>query len=103
MSLNDSHFDILVVLHPHAKHGYAMVQDIEKLHDGAYKPSIGMLYVGLQKLMTDGLIEDAPAPSDNTDPRRKFYQLTALGKATVHEEYKNRMDFLKRAKRLLTT
>lgn len=103
MSLNDSHFDILVVLHPHAKHGYAMVQDIEKLHDGAYKPSIGMLYVGLQKLMTDGLIEDAPAPSDNTDPRRKFYQLTALGKTVVHQEYKTRMDFLKRAKRLLTT
>ena len=103
MSLNDSHFDILVVLNPHAKHGYAMVQYIEQLHDGQYKPSIGMLYVGLQKLMTDGLIEDAPAPPDNTDPRRKFYQLTALGKSTVIQEYKNRMEFLKRAKRLLNT
>ncbi len=103
MSLNDSHFDILLVLHPHSKHGYAMVQDIEKLHAGAYKPSIGMLYVGLQKLMGDGLIEDAPAPVDNTDPRRKFYQLTPLGKTTVDQEYKQRMDFLKCAKRLLTS
>lgn len=102
MSLNDSHFDILVVLHPGAKHGYAMVQDIEQLHNANYKPSIGMLYVGLQKLIGDGLIEDAPAPADNTDPRRKFYQLTALGKTTVEDEYKHRMDFLKRAKRLLT-
>lgn len=102
MSLNDSHFDILLVLHAGAKHGYAMVQDIEKLHDGVYKPSIGMLYVGLQKLMADGLIEDALAPSDNTDPRRKFYQITPLGKSTVEDEYKKRMDFFKRAKRLLT-
>lgn len=102
MSLNDSHFDILLVLHPGAKHGYAMVQEIEKLHDGVYKPSVGMLYVGLQKLMGDGLIEDAPAPADNTDPRRKFYRLTPLGKSTVEDEYKHRTDFLKRAKRLLT-
>lgn len=103
MTLNDSHFDILLVLYAGPKHGYAMVQDIEALHNAEYKPSIGMLYVGLQKLMGEGLIEDAPPPADNTDPRRKFYQLTGLGRDTVVSDYKSRMDFLKRAKKLLVS
>lgn len=96
----DSHFDILLVLST-PKHGYAMAQDIEVLHNNTYKPSIGMLYVSLQKLLAEGLIEEAPSPPDNTDPRRRFYQLTESGRQKVTDELKSRQEFLKRAKRLL--
>lgn len=101
MKLPDSLFDILIVLSSSPKHGYAIAQDIEFLHGGGYKPSIGMLYVGLQKLMSEGWIEEISAPETNEDSRRKFYQLTPEGLNVVTEEFYRKKGYIDRINHLL--
>lgn len=86
MSLPNLSFDILVSLASGSKYGYLILLEIEKLHSGQYKPSVGMLYVALQRLMDGKLIrEDAP-PVDNKDERRQYYALTSLGASELQKE-----------------
>jgi DNA-binding PadR family transcriptional regulator len=70
---------ILVSLTDGPKHGYAMMEDIERLGGGRLGP--GTLYGALARLERDGWI--VPLPSDD---RRRPYQLTAAGAAIAREQ-----------------
>lgn len=72
---------IMVSLAGGPKHGYAMIEDIEKL--AGVKLGPGTLYGALARLEKQGFIE--PLPSDD---RRKPYKLTALGAATLQSQLK---------------
>jgi DNA-binding PadR family transcriptional regulator len=97
MSLPNLSFDVLLSLSSGPKYGYLMLTDIEQIHQGAYKPSVGMLYVTLQKLMDEGWVrEDAP-PADNTDVRRKYYALTASGLNTLSLEVQRKAQLVQQA------
>src|SRR5947207_3124039 len=69
---------ILTSLAGGAKHGYAMMEDIEALAGVRLGP--GTLYGALARLERHGLI--APLPSDD---RRRPYQITAAGGAILRE------------------
>jgi DNA-binding PadR family transcriptional regulator len=62
-----------------AKHGYAMMEDIEKLSGMRLGP--GTLYAALARLEERGLIEALPA-----DERRRPYQLTTAGRAFLQAQ-----------------
>jgi DNA-binding PadR family transcriptional regulator len=70
---------ILTSLADGAKHGYAMMEDIEKLSGVRLGP--GTLYAALTRLEERGLIEALPA-----DDRRRPYQLTANGREFLREQ-----------------
>ena len=70
---------ILASLADGPKHGYAMVEDIERLAGIHLGP--GTLHGTLARLESRGLIE--PLPSD---ARRRPYRLTALGRGVVREQ-----------------
>lgn len=70
---------ILASLAGGAKHGYAMMEDIEQFAGTRLGP--GTLYGALARLETQGLIEPLPA-----EERRRPYRLTGAGIAYLQEQ-----------------
>lgn len=67
------------------RHGYAIIKEIEERSEGALTVRSGTLYTALQRLQEAGLVEesgDRPAP-DRDDRRRRYYRISALGRAVV--------------------
>ncbi len=79
---------VLLSLLEGEKHGYAIMQDVERISDGAVKMGPGTLYGTINRLVTDGLIEEVAAP-DAGDPaveRRRYYRLTTDGVRVANAE-----------------
>jgi DNA-binding PadR family transcriptional regulator len=77
--LSDPPLLILASLAGGAKHGYAMMQDIQQFSGQRLEP--GTLYGALTRLEARGWIE--PLPSQE---RRRPYRLTAAGAAALREQ-----------------
>lgn len=85
---------ILVSLSDGPKHGYAIMQDVER---GTGRPmGAGTLYAALVRLEGQGLIE-ALAPVD----RRRPYRLTAVGVSNLAEQLRGLSAFAQQALRHL--
>jgi DNA-binding PadR family transcriptional regulator len=46
----------------------------------------GTLYDNLQKLMNQRLVKEAPRPSADVDPRRRYYCLTEFGRRVLEAD-----------------
>jgi DNA-binding PadR family transcriptional regulator len=68
---------ILEVLQRKPMHGYEVIQELESLSGGRWRPSAGSVYPTLQQLADEGLVT-----SEELDGRRT-YTLTDEGKAAV--------------------
>lgn len=77
---------ILTVLTEGDRHGYGLRQDILEYTEGQVAIEAGNLYRHIRALEEDALIADAPAPRTETDERRIYYRLTALGKRVLAAE-----------------
>jgi len=73
------------------QHGYALMQDVEELSDGSVKMGPGTLYGTLNRLVTEGLIEET-----RQDDRRRFYKLTAEGERVAAAELARLKSLVKR-------
>lgn len=81
-------FHILLAVSDEARHGYAIIQDVESRTNGALRLSAGTLYRSIQRMLEDGLIEEVrerPAP-ELDDERRRYYRITRLGAAAARAE-----------------
>jgi DNA-binding PadR family transcriptional regulator len=76
---------ILLALGEGAAHGWEIIRRIRTLTDGAANPSSGSLYLAMTRLEDDGLIGERAAPAGE-DERRRYYQLTATGRAAARTE-----------------
>jgi len=85
---------ILVSLSDGPKHGYAIMQDVEK---GTGRPmGAGTLYAALARLEEQGLVEPL-TPVD----RRRPYRLTAVGASMLAEQLRGLSDFAQQGLRQL--
>jgi len=85
---------ILVSLSDGPKHGYAIMQDVER---GTGRPmGAGTLYAALARLEEDGLVEPLP-PVD----RRRPYRLTAIGASMLAEQLRGLTEFAQQGLRHL--
>jgi DNA-binding PadR family transcriptional regulator len=82
-------FFILFALADGEKHGYAIMQQTNKLSEGRFRMGPGTLYTTIQRLLEFSLIEELSDP-DGGDSRRRYYRLTRQGKALLDLEI-NRM------------
>jgi len=73
------------------QHGYALMQDVQELSDGSVKMGPGTLYGTLNRLVTEGLIEET-----RQDDRRRFYRLTAEGERVAATELERLKSLVKR-------
>ncbi len=86
--LQPAAFHILLALAAGERHGYALMSDVEQLSDGAVRIGPGTLYGSIKRLLAAGLIEESPARPDAAldDQRRRYYRLTAQGRAILSAE-----------------
>jgi DNA-binding PadR family transcriptional regulator len=86
LPLSPAALHILLSLAGEERHGYGMMQEVARQSEGQYKLGPGTLYDNLQKLMTHGLVEQAPRRRPDDDPRRRYYRLTAAGRGVLTAE-----------------
>lgn len=83
LPLSPAALHILLCLSAEARHGYGIMREVARQSDGQYRLGPGTLYDNLQKLMNQGLAEEAPRPSADDDPRRRYYRLTRFGRRVL--------------------
>jgi len=85
LPLTEVAFFILLSLAPGARHGYAMMKDVQELSGGRVQLSTGTLYGALKRMLESGWIErkDEELISGR---ERKTYTLTAAGRALLSAE-----------------
>jgi DNA-binding PadR family transcriptional regulator len=79
---------ILLALADQDRHGYAIMQEVERLTDGAVRMGPGTLYGTIKRMIAAGLLEETdrrPDP-DLDDERRRYYRATRLGRAVLEAE-----------------
>ena len=74
---------ILLSLAAEPRHGYGVMQDVSRQSNGQYKLGPGTLYDNLQKLMDRGLVDESRGPAADEDQRRRYYELTPLGRRVL--------------------
>ena len=74
-------FHLLLALRDGEQHGYALMQRVERLTDGAVRMGPGTLYGAIKRMLADGLIEESAERPDPAldDQRRRDYRITAQG------------------------
>ena len=86
LPLSPAALHILLCLAGEARHGYGIMQDVVRQSNGHYKLGPGTLYDNLQKLMNQGLVEEAGKKIKDDDPRRRYYELTGLGRSVLEAD-----------------
>ncbi len=86
LPLSPASFHILFALAANELHGYGIMQAIARQSAGQYRLGPGTLYDNLQRMMVNGLIEEANNPTKVNDPRRRYYRLTGLGRGVLSTE-----------------
>ena len=86
LPLSPATLHILLSLAAEDRHGYGIMQEVARQSEGQYKLGPGTLYDNLQKLMSQGLVEEAPHRGRDLDPRRRYYRLTSAGRGVLTAE-----------------
>ncbi len=79
-------FNILLALADGEMHGYAIMQEIDRLTGGSEPVGPTTLYRSIRQMLELGLVAEIDPPADEEDERRRYYRLTQAGrKAAVAE------------------
>ena len=95
-------FEIALSLAAGERHGYEIMQDVERRTEGAIVLHPGTLYRALGRLLDQRLIEelDERPAAEGDDERRRYYRLTALGHAVARAEVDRLASQVSAARRL---
>jgi len=98
--LKRRYFLILLTLADGQTHGYALRDAIAERTDGAVDLDPGTLYRLVGRLLEEGLIEESPERPDpeEDDLRRRYYRLTAAGRAALSNEAARMRDLVQAAR-----
>lgn len=79
---------VLIAIGTEERHGYAIMGEIVRMTEGATRLGPGGVYTTIGRLLDDGLIEECDERPDPEldDQRRRYYRLTAVGRAVVATE-----------------
>jgi DNA-binding PadR family transcriptional regulator len=79
---------ILLAVADQDRHGYAIMQEVERITDGAVRMGPGTLYGTIKRMLSAGLIEETDERPDSgtDDERRRYYRATPLGRHVLEEE-----------------
>ena len=77
---------ILLALLEGDLHGYAIMQSVETLSNGALRIGPGTLYGTLKRLLEQGLVVETDERPAADDERRRYYRLTPSGREAVRQE-----------------
>jgi DNA-binding PadR family transcriptional regulator len=78
---------ILLALVDKPRHGLGIAEHVEEFTAGRLALGPGNLYGTIKKLLELTLIDDAGGGAEReSDPRRRYYQITALGRRALQIE-----------------
>lgn len=89
ISLRPLEYHVLLALLGGPQYGYAIKSAVIDDSRGAIEPGPGSLYRVLARLLKQRLVVEREAPDDGVDHpgrARRYYELTAAGRAAVAEE-----------------
>ncbi len=88
LPLTPQQFHILLALTGGRLHGYAIIREVADRTEGALRLGTGTLYTALARLEALGLVEESDRRpiAAKDDERRRYYRLTAAGKAVLRAE-----------------
>ena len=96
---------ILLALADGDRHGYAIMQEVERMTEGAVRMGPGTLYGTLKRMMDAGLVEECGERADPASgfERRRYYRITRQGRTAAIAEAERLEALVRsaRAKRLL--
>ena len=88
LPLPSATFHILLAVAEGDRHGYGIIQDVDRRTAGELRLSAGTLYRSIQRMLEQGLIvetRERPAPEDD-DERRRYYRITPFGTTVAKAE-----------------
>lgn len=88
LPLTPVEFHILLSLSDDARHGYAILQDVEQRTDGQIKLRTGTLYTVIKRMLDGEWLEEQGGHAPDGDARRRYYRLTPLGREVLRAEAK---------------
>ena len=103
LPLTPTEFQVLLALAEGERHGYALMQEVRTQTNGQLRLGPGTLYTLLDRLLTNGIIEESPRrPEQNEDQRRRYYRLSRLGKKVLEAEAQRLEALIRSARRRLS-
>jgi DNA-binding PadR family transcriptional regulator len=95
LPLSPAILHILLALAGEDRHGYGIMLEVARQSEGRYKLGPGTLYDNLQRLVNQGMVEEARHPpasqTEHDDPRRRYYRLTKFGRDVLSADI-NRLE-----------
>ena len=81
-------FQVLLSLTRDPMHGYAILTDIKARSDSDIELGAGTLYAAIKRMAASSMLEECEPPADDTnlDARRRYYRITAHGRAVARAE-----------------
>lgn len=80
-------FHILLAVLDGPRHGYSIMQQVNRRSDGRVGLGPGTLYGAIQRMEDAELLhKTAPPEGEASDPRRRYYAMTARGRAALLAE-----------------
>ena len=86
LPLSPATLHILLSLAGEDRHGYAIMQEVQRQSEGKYRLGPGTLYDNLQKMIERRLVEELGQKAGDDDPRRRYYRLSSLGRGVLSAE-----------------
>lgn len=83
--LTESYYYILLCLYNKPNHGYGIMQDTERLSEGAVKIGSGTMYGATSNMMKKGWIREIISQNPD-DKRKRLYELTQEGRKVLEAE-----------------
>jgi DNA-binding PadR family transcriptional regulator len=105
LPLTPAVFHILLALAEGKSHGYAIMQEVDRMTAGQLHLGPGTLYRSIQRMVVDGLIEELDIGiAEADDERRRYYRLTRFGHQVARAEARRLATLVReaRSRRLLT-
>lgn len=78
-------YHVLLSLSQQARHGYGIIKDVSERTGGRLELEAGTLYAAVKRLRQDGVIAETDGPA-TADSRRRYYDLTPLGRQVLRAE-----------------
>jgi DNA-binding PadR family transcriptional regulator len=87
-SLSRTAIHVILAIGPEERHGYAIMAEVARITNGAVRLGPGAIYTTIKRLLDDGLIEESDERPDAEldDQRRRYYRLSAVGRAVAATE-----------------